>query len=208
MAGEILHKSGIPGFNFDSATLGEVVSQMYQLTLLLMGFVVFYWLVWGAYQYIMAGGNKEGLAKAKARITWALIGLVVIVLAYLITTFAAAIIKPRSGLPTFGLIPTAYAEVKIGDEFDFGDITNLGQGTDRFIVPIFSIASVLVLLFFLYGAFKILTSAGDKREVEAGQQAITHAIIGFVILMAAFVLINFVLSGLFGINGLQLIKGL
>lgn len=60
-------------------------------------FLAFYFLVWGAFQYMMAQGNKEELQKARSRITYALIGLLVVILAYLITTYAAEIFTPGKG---------------------------------------------------------------------------------------------------------------
>ena len=63
-------------------------------------FLAFYYLVWGAIQYIMAQGKKEDLAKARARITWALIGLIIIFLSFTIAKYAAEIFKPGiGGLP-------------------------------------------------------------------------------------------------------------
>jgi len=81
-------------------TLGDFISGLLNIAFFIAVFLAFYYLVWGAFQYMMAGGNKEDLAKARARITWALIGLVVVILAYLIATYAAEIFPPgRGGLP-------------------------------------------------------------------------------------------------------------
>ncbi|MCL4397865.1 pilin [Patescibacteria group bacterium] len=40
-------------------------------------------LVWGGIMWITSGGNKEGAAKAKATITYALVGLIIAILAFL-----------------------------------------------------------------------------------------------------------------------------
>lgn len=63
-------------------------------------FLAFFWLAWGAFAYIMAQGKKEDLAKARARISWALIGLVIILLAFSIAKFVSEFFKPNiGGLP-------------------------------------------------------------------------------------------------------------
>jgi len=100
----------------------------------------------------------------------------------------------------------AYAFVNIGDIFGFGDIKSLGQGTNRLVLPIFSIAAFLVILYFLLGAFKYLKAGGNKEEVEGGRQMITHAIVGFAFLMLSFMILQFLLSRLFGITNFQLIQ--
>lgn len=80
--------------------LGNFLSGIINIALFAAVFLAFYFLIWGAFQYIMAQGQKEGLAKARARITWALIGLLVIFMSYFIAKFAGEVLKPvRGGLP-------------------------------------------------------------------------------------------------------------
>lgn len=103
--------------------------------------------------------------------------------------------------------PPVLAYVNIGDTFGFGDIKDLGSGTNYLVVPTFSVAAAGVVVYFIWGAFKYLTSGGEKEQLQEAQKMITHAIIGFVLLMATFVIIQFLLASLFGINNLQLIGG-
>jgi hypothetical protein len=104
------------------------------------------------------------------------------------------------------IINPVYAKVDLGERFGFGDIHSLGQAIDRLVLPVFSIATALVVFFFLFGAFKILKSAGEEGEVKEGREMMTHSIIGFVFLMAAFIILQFLLSSLFGINNLKIIQ--
>lgn len=99
----------------------------------------------------------------------------------------------------------AYAKVEIKDVFGFGGITSLGQATTFLVTPIFSLAAAAVIIYFLFGAFKYLVSRGNKEEVAAAKDMLTHSIIGFVILMLAFLILQFLLSSLFGITGFQII---
>lgn len=80
--------------------LATFLSGLLNLVFYIAIFFAFYWFIWGAFQYILAQGKKEELGKAKARITWALVGLVVIILAFIITRFASEIFRPsKGGLP-------------------------------------------------------------------------------------------------------------
>lgn len=92
------------------------------------------------------------------------------------------------------------AEVPIKDYFGFGDIKSLGEGTTNLVRPMFSIAAFSIVFYFLLGAFKYLKAGGAKEEVESARQMITHAIIGFMILIFAFLTLQFLLSKLFGIT--------
>lgn len=82
-------------------TLADFISPLLNIAFFIAVFLAFYFLVWGAYAYIFASGEKENLAKARARIRWALIGLMVVFMAYLIATYASEIFKDilKGGLP-------------------------------------------------------------------------------------------------------------
>lgn len=80
--------------------LGSFITPLLNIVFYLAAFFAFYWLIWGAFQYLTAKGEKEGLAKARAKITWALIGLMVVFMAFFIARFASEIFPPiRGGLP-------------------------------------------------------------------------------------------------------------
>lgn len=100
------------------------------------------------------------------------------------------------------LITPAYAQspIPIGEKFGFGDIRSLGEGTSRLVVPVFEVTAAIVVIYFLVGAFFYLKAGGDKEQLEKARNMINHAIIGFIILMFAFLIIQFLLSSLFDIQ--------
>ncbi|MCL4365666.1 hypothetical protein M1437_00355 [Patescibacteria group bacterium] len=96
---------------------------------------------------------------------------------------------------------------RIGGCFGFGNITSLGQAVSQLIPAVFSLAAVAVVINFLLGAFKYLKAGSSKEEIDGARQMITHSIIGFIILIFAFLILQFLLSSLFGIKGFQIIQG-
>lgn len=85
------------GLKPEFVDLGSFLSPLLNIAFFLVVFMAFYWLVWGAWQYIVSGGNKESLAKARARIRWALVGLLVVFMAYFIAKYAGEIFAPGKG---------------------------------------------------------------------------------------------------------------
>lgn len=94
--------------------------------------------------------------------------------------------------------------VNLGDEFGLGKISTLGEGFTRLVMPAFELAGVAVAIYLLVGAIKFITSGGDKNAVASAQQMITHAIIGFVLLVLLFVIAQFI-PEFFGAGALRII---
>lgn len=67
------------------------------------------------------------------------------------------------------------------------------QRVVTFVVAILSVVAVLAALAYLvWGAIKWITSGGDKTKVEAARSQIVAAIIGFIIVVLSFVILNVV----------------
>lgn len=80
--------------------VASLLSTFLDIALFIAVFLAFYWLVWGGWAYLFSGGEKENLQKAKERIKWALIGLILVFMAYFIAKYAGQIFPPgRGGLP-------------------------------------------------------------------------------------------------------------
>lgn len=88
-----------PDLKKDFVDLASLLSPVLNIIFYIAVFLTFYYLVWGALSYIMAQGQKENLSKARSRITWALVGLMVTLLSYFIAKYAAEIFKPIGGVP-------------------------------------------------------------------------------------------------------------
>lgn len=89
----------LPGFStgeLKELTLGGIVSVSLNLIFYITGVLLAIWVVWGVMQYIFAGGNKENLAKARSRITYALIGFLIVVMSYTISQYVQAVLNPNN----------------------------------------------------------------------------------------------------------------
>lgn len=54
-------------------------------------------------------------------------------------------------------------------------------------VPIlFAFSGMALFVYLVWGGFDFLTSMGDPKKAEQGKNKITHAVVGFIIIFAAF----------------------
>lgn len=82
-------------------------------------------------------------------------------------------INPIKGMPTGGL-------PKLEEIIRFG------------ITYLFIIATLLALVFLLWGGISWITSGGDKAGIETARKRITFALIGLVVAFLGFFIINFI----------------
>lgn len=83
----------------------------------------------------------------------------------------------------------------------FSDITkaNLGLIISEFLQYFFPFAGLALFVYLLIGGFSYLTSGGDQKAMEKAQGQITNAVVGFVIIFAAFWIVQ-IFEFIFNIN--------
>lgn len=64
--------------------------------------------------------------------------------------------------------------------------TNLASIATVALPYLFSIAGILLFLYLVWGGFDYLLAMGDPKKAETGKHKITNAIIGFVLIFAAY----------------------
>lgn len=64
-----------------------------------------------------------------------------------------------------------------------------------------SFIGVIFMVLVLYGGFLWMTSYGDSQKVEKAKELITGAVIGLVIVIAAYTITNFVVGAILGSVG-------
>lgn len=76
--------------NVDTNSLKGIptlIGNILSLLLFLAGALAIISILVGAFQYVVSGGNPAGIAKAKSTISFAIIGLVIVILALVVVQF-------------------------------------------------------------------------------------------------------------------------
>lgn len=80
-----------PGEGGGYTTIGFFISNLITIGLTIGIIAVLIMLVWGAFDWIMSGGDKDAVGKARSRIINALIGLAVMAVAFALAKVGASI---------------------------------------------------------------------------------------------------------------------
>lgn len=74
-----------------------------------------------------------------------------------------------------------------------GDLT---QAISKISNTLIMLVGAVALLFILFGGFMMITSAGKPENVQKGKNAVMYAVLGLVLVILSYVIINFVISSL------------
>ena len=99
---------------------------------------------------------------------------------------------------SFSFIQPVYAVASgcatIGAPGAAQDVQSLGCLADTVVSIInvgFGLLGALILLYLLFGAIKFVTSRGDQKAVQSAKGTMTYAIIAGVLILGAYIIINF-----------------
>lgn len=97
-------KYGIPAVGNENASPGNLTTNALRIMYAFAGMAVLFFIVWGAFDFITSGGDKEKIAGARRKIVNALIGLALLALAaFIVSLFGQVIgIDPTK----MGILPT------------------------------------------------------------------------------------------------------
>jgi len=89
-------------------------------------------------------------------------------------------------------------------------ITDVGQLISAGVGTILILAALLAFVFLILGGLQWITSGGDKAAMETARNKITHAIVGLIIVGAAWAIMmlvqNFLGVSIIGSQGVSLPK--
>ena len=80
-----------------------------------------------------------------------------------------------------------------------GGVGALESIISKGITILFIVAIILTLYFLIWGGIQWITSAGDKTKIEAARKRLIYAVIGLVVVLLAFMIVNIV-GALFGVD--------
>lgn len=95
-----------------------------------------------------------------------------------------------------------YAQCNMDTEVvgEGGTNNTLWETVNTVINVILGVIGILAVIMIIYGGFKMVTSAGAADKVKSGKETILYGVVGLVIALLAFAIVNFVLNSFFTDN--------
>lgn len=92
------------------------------------------------------------------------------------------------------------AEVKIEEAFKIGTegignkkgYSSIGEFVSTILPNVYIVAGIVLFLLIIFAGFSIITSAGNPEKAKQGKEALTTALIGFIIIFASYWIIQII----------------
>jgi hypothetical protein len=81
---EVYQENSDASLNFSDASITYIIADIAVVLIQMAGILAIFFLIMSGFNYIKAFGQEEEIQKAKKGLTWALIGLVVVIMSYAI----------------------------------------------------------------------------------------------------------------------------
>ncbi|MGB6838996.1 MAG: hypothetical protein WBD86_03710 [Microgenomates group bacterium] len=83
---------------------------------------------------------------------------------------------------------------------------DIGSIVSELLKYLFPLAGILLLLYLLFGGFSLMTSGGDPKKMQAAKGKLTNALVGFIIVFAAYWIVQ-IIGTILGIEAITEIFG-
>lgn len=85
------------------------------------------------------------------------------------------------------------------------ELSSVGAIISYLLPYLFAGAGILLLLYLLYGGISMMLSRGDPKAIQSARDKITGALVGFVIVFAAYWLVQ-IIGKLLGITAFEIFQ--
>lgn len=199
--------------HFKNYSLGGIISKLLPFVWGFAAMLALLYLIWGGIRYMLARGDPKEIDAARGVLTSAVIGLLVIILAASIFWIIGSAFKinvfdtRREGSivqPAYAVEPVNIGcAVKLaGGECISSAFPNVGSFFTRIVRLALAAGAALFLGLVVYGGFRYLNAGGDPDNAQTARQTITGAMIGLLIIVASFIIIELIIKavGIPGVN--------
>ena len=157
----------------------RVVLNGIEMALVIVSYIALFFILYGGFLFITGGGNASQIEKARKSIFGAVIGLIISLGAIAITNVIFNVL--------IGGNPTTTESGIIVNQISADQLLKNGLNLVYYIVGI--LAVVVIVL----SGLSYVTSAGDSGKVTRAKNMILYAVVGLVVVIAAYAITNFVI---------------
>lgn len=139
-------------------------------------------------QMIFAQGDSGVITKAKTGITYSIVGLVLIMSAYIIVSGVTYFLDARDlNIDDPGNVERRFFINPLLDD-------NLGRFVQNSIRNFLGLLGTISMAYIILSGYKYLTAGGDESKTKSAKTAISYAVTGLVCVILSYVIVTVVIN--------------
>ncbi|MBC7564976.1 hypothetical protein H7100_01960 [Candidatus Saccharibacteria bacterium] len=146
------------------------------MALTVVGYIAFFFILYGGFQFLTGGNNPGQIEKARKTLLNAVVGLIISLASIAIVNLIFNVVGPIS--TTNGVnLPTASPEEVLKNGLNI----------------MYGLVAAIAVIVVIVGGITYATSAGNSSGITKGKNMLLYAVIGLIVIFAAYAITNFVL---------------
>lgn len=186
-------------------SLGELISKALPFVYAIVALLAVVVFSIGALRYLSSRGDPKAAEGARNSMTGAVIGLIIVLGAAATSgVFSAIFDLSLFGTPSRPVGPGNTQGVRLECAFQlttgqcFGEkFSNFGELVSFILLLLLSVGGLIFFFMIIWGGFRYLMARGDEKAVTEARATLTNAAVGFLLIIAAIVIIRLITSLLF-----------
>lgn len=177
----------IPGFIAASLViLGSII-----------GTVAIVMVIFSGVQMVFSQGDPGAVGKAKTSMLYAIIGLAVVMFAYVIVSSILYFIGVDNSV-TPGSRPDGFFINPLSDAYLFSPANDPGKPNffDTMVRNVLGLMGAVAIFFIIWNGFRYVTSFGNDDQVKKAKQSITWAVFGLISIILSYIILRVVINTL------------
>jgi len=171
--------------NLGNISVGLLVASGIKTALSFLAVIFLVITLFAGFRWMTAQGNEEQIKKASASIKAATIGLVIVLAAYTITSTVPRVFPSLYPQEANNIVQEVAAEANLTD-------VPVGKVVAEVIQVVLGFLAIIFLVLTLFAGFRWMTAQGNEEEIKKASASIKTAVIGLVIILAAYTITYFI----------------
>ena len=186
VAKQVKAASGCPDVTM-STELDDAIQGILNGVIAVAGTVAVAFIVVGGFNYMTSAGDANKVTKARNTIMYACIGLVICALSFIIVNFVIVDLIAGGQTAPAGADEVGVETVGADSRHDLPEMV---RAVANGVIAVLGTACVIVMI---VGGFNYMSSGGDSGKVAKAKNIILYGLIGLVICVLSFAIVNFVI---------------
>ncbi len=168
--------------------IGDLIGKVLKAVLSILGVIFLILMIFAGFNWMTSNGNEEKVKKSTGTIKAAIIGLIVVIAAYIITIFVFQSVD-MTGTGPGELTETAATGAGLASG-------NIGPLIAQIIQGVLGLLGVIFIILMITAGFSWMTAGGNEEQVKKATSVIKSAVIGLIIVLAAYAITYFLFTNL------------